>query len=272
MEEIKHGNIKKYKKGKNIIILLVLIILGLGGFIVYDKVINKETPKPVKTYEKKEVKEDLDEIAGTLFNKINKYNIDQFDAYEENMTFTENPNNNQMVTMLYNYWIDQNKEEVSKEEVDNYFKEIYGITLNNYPDIMCKVDSTALFKYDSNNQKYVPNQQHLGHDSDSVKSLGQIVTDIKKENDNYILTLAKLYAGSMMDETAVHYYSDGRNSNTITVLDQFINSDTTEGNDAKALEYFTNHKEDFKDLKPKYKYTFKKENDDYYLIAYEVLY
>ena len=130
---------------------------------------NKEKQKPIKSYEKTEVKEDLDQVAATLFNKINKYNIDQFDAYEENMTFNQTPNNNQMLAILYTYWIDQNKEEVTKEEIDNYFKEIYGTTLNSYPDITCKVDNTTLFKYDNNNQKYNYNQQHPGHDSDYVK-------------------------------------------------------------------------------------------------------
>ena len=39
------------KSNKGLIILIVvfsLIVLGLGGWMVYDKVINKDEPKPVE--------------------------------------------------------------------------------------------------------------------------------------------------------------------------------------------------------------------------------
>ena len=37
-----------------IIVILVLAVLGLGGFVVYDKVLTKETQEPVKTEKKVE--------------------------------------------------------------------------------------------------------------------------------------------------------------------------------------------------------------------------
>lgn len=43
-------------KSKILIVFLILIILGLGGYIAYDKVINKETEEPAKE-EKNEVKD-----------------------------------------------------------------------------------------------------------------------------------------------------------------------------------------------------------------------
>ena len=43
---------KNQKSGKGLIpvvVILVLIVLGLGGYIVYDKVVTKETKEPEKT-------------------------------------------------------------------------------------------------------------------------------------------------------------------------------------------------------------------------------
>lgn len=48
---------EKKSKGKTIaIIILFLSVLGLSGYIVYDKVLNKEVKEPVKTEKKENVK------------------------------------------------------------------------------------------------------------------------------------------------------------------------------------------------------------------------
>lgn len=51
---------EKKNKGKVVIVILVLMVLGLGGYIVYDKVLNKEVNEPIKTEKKEEKKSEVD--------------------------------------------------------------------------------------------------------------------------------------------------------------------------------------------------------------------
>lgn len=79
---------------KNIVIVvLLLFVIGLSGFIVYDKVLKKETPKPkVKVEKTVEVvepeKENLDAVATVLTEKLEQYNVDYYDNLE-NVNFSE---------------------------------------------------------------------------------------------------------------------------------------------------------------------------------------
>lgn len=274
----------KKSNGKNaIIVILVILLLCAVGYIVYDKVLTKKEEAPVKTEKKEEVKpeENLDEISAVLEKKISDYNIDQLDVYEKKATFNGTPTNEQLMAMLYYFWDkDTNKNlsedlNLTKTEVDNYFKEIYGIAPTSYPDIICVLDNKPLYKYDSNKSGYVAykegNIPTHGHGSDYVKVINKIIAGITKENDDYVLTLTKLYAAPMTSGASGHYYSDATYKSIINDFDQFIDKNSGQGNDDLASDYFINNKDKFKNLKPQYKYTFKKDNNDYYLAGYEVI-
>ena len=70
---------KKQKSGKGLIpvvVILVLLVLGLVGYIVYDKVFTNEIKEPDKTEIKEETvkSENLDVSSNevvTLFNEVN---------------------------------------------------------------------------------------------------------------------------------------------------------------------------------------------------------
>ena len=271
---------KKSSKGLIVVIIILsLLVLVLGGYIVYDKFFSYETEDSVETEkEVQESKENLDEIATTLLNKVNNYKLDLLDVYGNNIIVSSVPTRVQLDTMYF-YLVRKNNNDVenlnmTKDVVDNYFKDVYGITPSEYPNIVCKLDNVIEYIYDNSKQAYVFNNDFVDHAHGGYgnNSIAQIVTGIKKENNNYVLEVAKLYAGSMLEMTAGHYYSDGTCNNVLTEFDQFFGEDTTGEYDYNsAINYFKNNKEKYNNVKPQYRYTFKKENGNYYIVNYEII-
>ena len=124
MENQKNG------KGKTFaIVILVLLVLGLGGYIVYDKIIMKETEEPEKTEKtKKEVKEqpklltndEAISVGQSLYLKTR-------DLYQGEVT--------KLLNKQYYNWIENNN--------DNYVLE-NGVATK--VDIE-KTDGCGLYKY-----------------------------------------------------------------------------------------------------------------------------
>ena len=271
----------KKSMGKTIlIIILLLALLGALGYIAYDKVMVKESKESVKTEKKKEeVKEEnLDEVATVLLNKINNYKLDLLDVYGNNITVSSIPTIEQLDTMYF-YLVEKNSNNaetlnMTKSVVDDYFNSVYGITPTEYPNITCKVDGVIEYIFDNSKQAYVFNDKVVAHAHGGYgnKSLTQLVTNIKKDNDIYVIDVAKLFAGSMLDTAAGHYYSDGQCTKILTEFDQFFGADTTgEYDTSSAINYFQSNKDKYKNNKPQYRYTFKKDNDNYILVKYEIL-
>lgn len=266
--------------GKTVlIVILLLAVIGLGGYITYDKVIMKETKGPEKTEKKVEkTKENLDEIATTLLNKINNYKLDLLDIYGNNIIVNSVPTKEQLDTMYF-YLAEKNNNDtetlnMTKSVVDDYFNNVYGVTPTEYPNIVCKLDNVIEYTYDNSKQAYIFNNDVVAHAHGGYgnNSLTQIVTNIKNDNGNYVVDIAKLYAGSMLDTAAGHYYSDGQCTKMLTEFDQFYGADTTGDYDtASAINYFQNNKDKYKNNKPQYRYTFKKDNNNYYLVNYEII-
>ena len=281
------------KSLKAMLIILLLAVLGLGGYIVYDKFLSKElnktevkqeTKKEVKEETKKEEsqKEDLDAVANILVNKINTYNINQLEAIDKNLQFSNSPTNEQLITMEY-YYIYKSKSNntydenylATKEEVDKYFKSVYNIQLNEYPNIVDWNDNQIDYVYDNNSQKYLhyvnPITDTFNHyNLFPADSITEIVTDINKNKDIYSITLAKIYTCGPNVLNGEHITSDALHKTVLPEFDQFIKSDIDCDEEA-AANYFKANKDKYKTQKPQYKYTFKKENNDYYLISFETI-
>ncbi len=64
---------EKKSKGKTIVIvILVLAVLGLGGYIIYDKLLNNEVKEPVKTEKKDKIKIEKDILSEDEALKLGK--------------------------------------------------------------------------------------------------------------------------------------------------------------------------------------------------------
>ncbi len=264
---------KKSKAKTIVIVILVLAVLGLGGYIVYDKVLSKETEEPVKKEQKKETKqEDLDEISDILMQKLNEskvWDILSVKGLPDSMTFDNNTIDNKVIKIEID---NQNgiSSPVKTQSIDEYFKNTYGITNIDYSDIICAVDNTVFYKYDDSNKEYkfVGNHPHGADDVNLVSPIYVKLNNITKENGNYVLTVTEVYANIKDDE---FISADPKGTVKIADFDNYLLEDGATINTNKVISDYENTFENKKANYPKYKYIFKKDNDDYYLIGYELV-
>lgn len=268
---------------KNILIsLLAITVVLLSGFIVYDKIIKKETPKTEtkneKTVEVTEPKEEnLDEIAGILVGKLEKYRVDYYDSLE-NITFNE-VSENEKLTAAFLYGNNKNQTiDLKKADVDDYFQNLFGKTLTTYPDLQCWNGDGILYKFNIETNEYQKDcgdketcHAHGGLDN-HPNSIFIKYNNIKKENNNYVITVNKVFGSNLRDSDG-YFYADYKYSVKIDGLDIYANQsrelETTEKINVK--NYYESNYEKFKDITPQYRYTFEKVNDDYYLTKLEIV-
>lgn len=266
-------NSKKNKGTMVVVIILVLLVLGLGGYIVYDKMLtkeSKETKEPAKTEKLEASKEDLNAIANTLFEKTEKYKLyilGNF-ANSNNLKVTSQMNEAQIYALSMYYLL--NDMTVTKASIDSYMKELYNIQLSNYPEIpLCGA------KFDTSKNEYVISE--FAHDAMENKPLISKVANIEKSGDSYVLTISRVYAPAMglVETPEQEYYADAQYTTKINELHQFTNTsengEVPETENEKARQYYEQNYEQFKNLKPQYRYTFAKDNNNYYLVNYEVI-
>lgn len=270
---------KKKKKGKTIIIvILVLIILGLGGYLIYDKFFAKEDvkePETKKEEKKEELKEDLNGIAEGLVTTIEEDNVWLIIGaknYPSSITFDNKLIDNEVLTAALtavgNCLNNRSCSSLPVETLDNYFKDNFGITNVDYQTIICPVDKTPIYKYDSLTKEYSFTGEHP-HDG-LVKGSEPMYTKvigIEKENGNYVLTVTNIYA-NMRDNEFIS--ADPTGTVKIADFETYLNNDG-DINTNKIISDYENNFETKKASYPKYKYTFKKDNNNYYLTKYEVI-
>ncbi len=271
---------KKSGKGKNIlIVILFLIIIGLLGFIVYDKVINKkEEPKPAEEKVAKEEKkeENLDEIGKELTLKLEEYVIDYYDNFE-NLDFTTVSDKDLMLG-AFSYSIKNGNLDLKRQNVDDYFYNVFGRTLTTYPDLECWVGDGVIYKYNAESKEY---QKDCG-DKETCHAHGGLeghqksiiikASDIQKEENKYILTVNKVFGNNLKDSDG-YFYSDYKYENRITGLDSLTDAarELNPEEIQKVKDYYEQNYEQFKNLSPKYRYTFTKTGDDFFLTKFEVI-
>lgn len=258
MEE-KKGN------GKTILIAtLVIIIIGLIGFIVYDKCFNKEAA-PVKPQEEKEEKkeEKTEEIANDeitkIMEKIKKYNLGTLYHFG-NQKF-DTVSNEQLEVMVRHFGY---PEVITKEKVDGYIKDVYNITPSSYNDIICLNDKIAMYKYNATNQTYIMNSEHPGHGGLEGDFTDYYVVSSKKEDNKYTMDILFLYG-----DPVVNGYSVNDKGLEILKIDP-SNSMTEEQLTKAAIEYIKSHLDEYKDAS-KYQYVFEKDGNDYYLKEFNIV-
>lgn len=254
-----------------------MIIFCLGGYIVYDKFIAKEEVEEsvTKTVKKKGEKENLNAIASSLITKLSNYKLEQLDVFDQSYDFTTTPTSSQLYAMTIYFWNQMSSgtsysdtANMTKGNIDNYFQTVYGVTPTNYPDIYDK-DKDLSWSFDSSTNKYISSNEGKGLTVATV--LTSNIVSITKEDDNYVLTLSKLFYWNP-------YYSgsfslSGSNMNSeLSEMSQFIDVQTGELSDeAGAIKYFNDNATTYNTQKPQYKYTFANDNGDYHLIKYEVI-
>lgn len=90
------------KKNKGLIITIIILaicVLGLGGFIIYDKVINKEEIEENTLSDKQ-----LDILGKSLYKKVmNVYSVDYYPFFDQNRLYQDDFDNEAKLSIAYNY-------------------------------------------------------------------------------------------------------------------------------------------------------------------------
>ncbi len=262
---------RKEKKKDILVGILLIIILILSGVLLF-LVLTKEEKTEKKTIENKvtEQKEDFSNISSTLLNIIDNYKIDILDLYGTDIVISTIPTNEQLNAMKYSLSQNGTSEipSIPKSIVDDYFKTVYNVTPSQYPDIICKVDNKTIYSYDKDKQEYVTANEH-SHNEYLIEALSKTVTNIIKENNTYIVDVAKIYEGNIEDASIGQFYSDGTYKNVLKDYEQFFDGENYD--ETGAINYFNNNKDKAKNFKPQYRYTFKKTGDNYYITKYQVI-
>lgn len=132
-------------KGKNkgligLVIVLIILVLSLGGYIVYDKVIEKENNKKENkniTEKKEEKKEELSITSEEVTGLMKKISITDIDTsltgwYYQKDKITVDDMDNQIkliIGLQDNYDVEEEFQEnrtISKEDIRNSIKKILG--------------------------------------------------------------------------------------------------------------------------------------------------
>lgn len=230
--------------------LVVGILIGIGGYFLYDNFIIsdvKKEEKPIKeNSSKKELMDTYSEDIQKLYKKI-QFSATCYPAEinEENMNinfFKENAINIAL-TNLEKFSMQNNGSGFTYNDLNNAAKKVFGknFTLEN------KIYDIPLYKYDDDSKSYV---------FDETKSFGctgntyvdKILYKAIRKNNKIELYESILY---VMGESGVNkYFSDSNFSKEIN-----------ECNNRTSLECYKKI--------PKYKFIFEKESDNYNLINIE---
>lgn len=197
------------KEKKLIIIIAVLCVLLFGcvGYIVFDKLNNKDNEVVDTDNEKEE--EDKEEVRSLsadeeemFLEKILDYNrgfsyyypisdmskIENFDLFSFSLKGVNSPASN-----------DFTADDLDKT-IEKYFDD--SIKLK-HEDYICKVDNKVLYKYDENTKTYSFNNEGHGHGGSQRAFISQFdIKIIGGEYNNGIYTVnAKVFYGNTCSDT-----------------------------------------------------------------------
>lgn len=204
--------------------------------------------------EQQEIKEDLSLISEKLMDKIKKYHLYIIEEDKKSVQYNDIPTAESLYAMFdyykiahsYDGYMDYElKTNITKTEVDTYFKEVFNVKLKEYPNYQCWEDGedVPLYEYNKDTNEYVFEPEKHGHgDYHDIESY--VDTDIEKiEDTKYAITLVKIR------------YTEGG---------YYINDDFYDSiDDAIKAIRSTSNKGKF----PRFKYTFKEVNGNYYLTS-----
>lgn len=258
------------KKGvKILIIVLVLLVFGLICYIIYDKVISKKSvKKEIQVTETKKVnsKENLNSISDNLLNFISENRLDAIDAY--------GMDNLPLVAIDKLCYGKSDCNTIDGSLVKQYIKTVFNKDTV-LQDVECFNQDGVLYKYNSNTNTFNYNTNHLGHGGINYDSVYSKVYSIKKvsdSNNKYILIVNKLFYSSM-DDTYIRSSINGT-SKVMDLTDDISINDNglLDVDKAKLKAKYDANYDQYKEIGPKYEYTFvKRSNGTYYLEKYEVI-
>ena len=279
---------------KFFIIILILSVVGLGGYVVYDKYFNKE-PIPPKTEKKEEKTENLDVTSKevtSLFNNINKLSHawtseDYYGWLFKNDSLKVEDMSDELIVAvsLYNSELDCIDEKgdntcfqkptnpnldsisvISSDKVKANANIIFGsITYDNTS--VKSFDCTGNYKYNKENDQYIKEAYGCGYGGSSYNTYEYRITKALKTSsalDMYVKVAPEYYEfgadvdadGNDIDSSMRYIYSDFGKKNEIYKVEEIIYD-------------FNEVLEKHGELLPVYKLHFENENGKYHFKSIE---
>lgn len=264
-------------KGKNIlIVILVILILGLSGYIVYDKVINDNNDKDddkttpvVNKYSQQDIEKVLEEEVSILYGDSS---LLEFDDKEKTY----------VAFMLYkkaNSEKDLNTTGFTLDDIKKYYEDsIYSEIGVNYTDVYLDPGFNEVY-FHLNNGKYTF-EPMAAHGTSSITPVYSKVVDYNAVDNVYNISIQYVFTfhgDSPMDAKLYYTYQDAlSNKNafyTFNIEDYFSEEKSTYDTDLlnKSMnEYVSNNYDKIKDKIKTYNYTFKVVNDKLKLTDFKV--
>ena len=181
--------IKKKKSNKGVIVIIILIIalLGISGYIIYDKAINKEeSGKEKKEPEIKEVTEE----KNTLLEQINVYTP----YFADNYPITEKSTlDNQKVLYFASMQLENKFSDFMESDLEKVLEKYFGDNHSYvHEDIQCFLGDGVLYRYDSAKREYFFQDIH-GHGGAGIYPAEIYYLDGQKKDEVYTVRVNILY-------------------------------------------------------------------------------
>lgn len=268
------SDIMENKSLKGLVIVLILILLGLAGFIVYDKFIDVNEVGKEQT-NNEEIVDELGEVSITeyvdIYNNIKNILYCGLDTtyYNSDKVSVDSFNDDFLVRMaIYNMTSDDFKvNDLKVEDIEQWIKNAYGID----------------YKFDES--KLTSNGNGFDGILLSMGSYGAIYKDNKFVfsgagcSGPIDMIYRTLYKAEKNSKTLILYEKVGYLKNTLNGDDTYkLYKSLKDFNKVSFVaDYNYNGKTYDEDMKkyndnlPTYKYTFTKNNNEYYLEKIELV-
>ena len=246
--------IKKKKSNKGVIVIIILIIalLGISGYIIYDKAINKE--EPGKEKKEPEIKEVTEEEKNTLLEQINVYTPYFADSYP----ITEKSTlDNQEVLYFASMQLENKFSDFMESDLEKVLEKYFG---KDHPyvheDIDCFAGDGVLYKYDSAKRTYEYEDMHAHGGKTIYRSTVFFVEGKSEDDTTYKIQTQILYTTSAGDTVGPRdrYYTSANQE-----YDDYILGPYGEDHEVTEEEY-----QSIKNKIPITTFTFEKDEDNNY--------
>lgn len=265
---------------KNVIIVLLMILsVGLCGYIVYNNVVNDtESKENVNNSNKQE--ENLTSISYSVFEDII---VNELSGLERFNSLSELPNENKLI-MLYNLYKKSNQlqsvETFTKTDLENAKEKSSLATLDVTYDYICDMygvysinKDVVGYEYDKSTETYTYSS-NLSHGALSEGIIYKKLVDYRKDNNKYILDYVYIFynGGNMTSKEDVSIYKSVSDLLADKPLKTFSNKIDLPvyKNRNDALEYIETNYDEIESELQTYTYEFMIENDRIVLSNYYI--
>lgn len=263
-------------RGKDIIIvILIILVFGLSGYIIYDKVMSNDNgdiskPEPVvNKYSQEDIEKVLEEEGSILYGDSSLLEFN--DKEKSYLAFTLYKKDNQEKDIYGTGF--------TLDDIKKYYEEsIYSEIEVNYTDIYLAPEFNEVY-FHLNEGKYTF-EPMAAHGTFNVLPVYSKVVDYKAVDNIYNISMQYVftfYGDSPMDAKLYYTYQDGLGSKndfyTFNIEDYFSEEKSTYDTDLLNKDinnYINDNYDKIKGNLKTYNYTFKVVNDKLKLTDFKV--